>query len=204
MPITIRPARPADATHLACFVDMASEGLALHLWETMRKPGQTLFEVGRSRAMREEGSFSYRNGHVAELDGNVAGALVGYRIAEVHDPNYRRGGDPNTPALPGFIQPLVELESMVPGHWYVNILATYPEYRGQGIGGALLAQAEVLATGARGMAVVVASENTAARGLYESAGYRQMATRPLVGLPGPHRGGDWVLMTKARTANGAS
>ena len=50
--IVIRPATPADATHLACFVDMASNGLALQLWGTMKGPGQTLFEVGRSRALR--------------------------------------------------------------------------------------------------------------------------------------------------------
>jgi ribosomal protein S18 acetylase RimI-like enzyme len=197
--ITIRPATPADATHLACFVDMASDGLVVHMWEGMRKPGETLFQVGRSRALREEGSFSYRNAHIAELDGDVAGALVGYRIAEVHDRDYRRGGDPNAPALPDFIKPLVELEAMVPGHWYVNILATYPEFRGCGIGGALLAHAEALAraTAAKGLAVIVASENDGARRLYESAGYREQARRPLGALPISHRGGDWVLMAKA-------
>jgi hypothetical protein len=42
MAMSIRPAIPADATHLACFVDMASEGLALHVWEAMKLPGQTL------------------------------------------------------------------------------------------------------------------------------------------------------------------
>src|SRR5690606_5008635 len=93
--VTIRPATPADASHLACFVDMASEGLALKLWEAMKAPEQTLFEVGRSRALREEGSFSYRNGHMAEIESVVAGALVGYKIAEVHDRDYRKGGDTN-------------------------------------------------------------------------------------------------------------
>jgi len=196
--ITIRLATRADAAHLACFVDMASDGLVVHLWEAMRKPGETLFQVGRSRALREEGSFSYRNAHIAEFDGDVAGTLVGYRIAEVHDRDYRRGSDDNAPPLPDFISPLVELEAMVPGHWYVNILATYPEYRGHGIGGALLAHAEGLAktTAANGMAVIVASENLGARRLYESAGYREKARRPLVGLPASIRGGDWLLLAK--------
>lgn len=197
--IAIRPATPGDATHLACFVDMASEGFVISLWEQMRKPGQTLFEVGRSRALREAGSFSYRNGYVAERNGEVAGALVGYRIADVPDRDARRGGDPNAPPLPDFLKPLVELESMVPGYWYVNILATYPEHRGQGIGRALLAHAGGLAraTGARGMAVIVDSENPTARRLYESAGYREKARRPLGAMPIAHHGGDWVLMAKA-------
>ena len=89
--MTIRPANSwDDATHLACFVDMASEGLALHLWETMKGPGQTLFEVGRSRALREDGSFSFQNSRIAEIDMIVAGGLVGYKIAEMHDREYRR------------------------------------------------------------------------------------------------------------------
>ena len=196
---TIRPATREDATHLACFVDMASEGLALHLWETMKGPGQTLFEVGRSRALREDGWFSFRNSHMAEVDMAVGGALVGYKIAEVHDHEYRRGGDKDAPPLPAFIKSLVELEAMVPGHWYVNILATYPEYRGQesarlcsctpkGLG---------LTTAARGMAVIVASENSKARQLYESVGYTEKASRPLVAFQGFHHGGEWLLLTKA-------
>ena len=197
--ITIRPATRNDATHLACFVDMASEGLALHLWETMKGPGQTLFEVGRSRALREDGSFSFRNSHVAEINIAVAGALVGYKIAEAHDREYRRGSDKDAPPLPAFIEALVELEAMVPGHWYVNILAAYPEYRGHGIGKALLIHAEGLArtTAALGMAVIVASENTNARRLYESVGYTEKARRTQVAFRGFHHGGEWLLLTKA-------
>jgi ribosomal protein S18 acetylase RimI-like enzyme len=197
--IGIRPATTADATHLAAFVDMASEGLALHLWERMRQPGQTLFEIGRSRALREEGSFSYRNAHMADVEGVVAGALVGYQIAEVHDRNLRVAGDQNAPAMPAFVEGLIELESMAPLHWYVNVLAIYPEYRGQGVGKALLAHADKLGreTAAKGMALIVASENAGARRLYEKSGYRETARRPLVAFPGFHHGGDWVLMTKA-------
>ena len=38
--------------------------------------------------------------------------------------------------------PLQELENLAPGTWYVNVLAAYPEHRGQGYGTALLAVAE--------------------------------------------------------------
>jgi GNAT superfamily N-acetyltransferase len=195
--ITIRAATPADATHLACFVDIASHGLALCLWETLRRPEETLFEVGRSRALRGDGSFSYRNSHIAEIDGVVAGSLVGYRIADVPDRTYRTAGDKDAPPLPAFVEPLVDLEAMVPGHWYVNILATYPEHRGHGIGKAPLSHAEGLAraTDAMGMAVIVASENGGARRLSENVGYREKASRPVVVFPGFH-GGDWLLMTK--------
>lgn len=178
---------------------MASEGLVEIVWETMRAPGQTLFEAGRARALREEGAFSYRNAHIAEIGGAVAGGLVCYRIADEPDPNYRVAGDPNAPQLPVFVQALIELEAMVPGHWYVNILATYPEYRGLGVGSALLKHADALgrANSAKGMALIVDLENTAARSVYEAAGYRELARRPLTPFPMRPNGGEWLLLTRS-------
>ena len=101
--------------------------------------------------------------------------------------------------MPAFIESLVELEAMVTGHWYVNILATYPEYRGHGFGKALLTHAEGLAqiTGARSMAVIVASENRKARRLHESVGYTEWARRPQAAFHGFRPGGEWLLLTKA-------
>jgi ribosomal protein S18 acetylase RimI-like enzyme len=195
-PVTIRPAVPADATHLACFVDMASGGMAVRLWETLRGPHQTLFEVGRSRALREDGAFSYRNGHIAEADGAVAAGLVGYVIAPDHDAARRVPGPGEAAKLPAMVRPLVELEALVPGYWYVNILATYPEFRGKGIAAALLAHAENTAdaAGSRGMALIVASREEGARRLYDRTGYGELARRPRV--EGSQEEGDWVLMTK--------
>ena len=69
-------------THLAEFVNLASEGLAHHLWARAAGAGETAWDVGRRRARREEGSFSYRNAVIAEIDGEVAGALVGYPLPE--------------------------------------------------------------------------------------------------------------------------
>jgi ribosomal protein S18 acetylase RimI-like enzyme len=93
---------------------------------------------------------------------------------------------------------LTLLEAQAPGYFYVNVLATYPEYRGQGVASALLAHADTLgrAAATKGMAIIVASENTRARRLYEHAGYRETARRPLVAYPGFSRGGDWVLLLK--------
>ncbi len=187
----IRPATIRDATDLAALVDMAGEGLPSYFWGNMAEVGQSPFEVGRTRAMREEGAFSYRNAHVAELGGAVAGALIGYLI---DDPVDLSGIDDMTP----FARDLTLLEAEAPGHWYVNVLATYPEFRGQGIGEALLAHADALgrAGAAKGMSIIVASENRGARRLYEKVGYREKASRPLVAFPGFKRGGDWVLLTK--------
>jgi ribosomal protein S18 acetylase RimI-like enzyme len=167
----------ADATHLACFVDMASEGLAETIWDTVRQPGQTLFEVGRGRALREEGSFSYRNGSIAEIDGVVAGGLVSYRIAEDHNPHHRTADARPGVQPPAFVTALLELEAMISGYWYVNVIATYPEYRGRGAGAVLLAHADDLGrkAGAKGMGLIVDADNCQALSVYERVGYREFA-----------------------------
>ena len=80
-----RPATKADAAALAVLVDIAGEGLPAHLWSTLRAPGQSILEMGRERAAREEGGFSYRNARVAEVNGEVAASLVGYRLDDPYE-----------------------------------------------------------------------------------------------------------------------
>ena len=94
--------------------------------------------------------------------------------------------------------PLPELEDLVPGTWYVNVLAAYSEYRGKGLGTALLRLAEDLAseTLRRGMSIVVADTNAGARRLYERCGYREVASRRMVKDGWVHPGTSFVLLTK--------
>ena len=191
IPTTIRPATIADATHLAALVDIASEGFASYFWSQMAAEGQAPFEIGRARARRDAGAFTWRNAHVAEVDGEVAGVLVGYVIDDPVD--VRNIGEASD-----LVRPLLELEAEAPGHWYVNVLAVFPEYRGQGLGSALLVHADRIARapGTKGMAIIVASTNQRAMQLYQHVGYKEQARRTLTPFPGYGRGGDWVLMTK--------
>jgi ribosomal protein S18 acetylase RimI-like enzyme len=189
--VDIRPARKSDAAALAILVDIAGEGMPSYMWSRMREPGQSAFEVGRARAAREEGGFSCRNATVGEIDGEVAACLVDYRLDDPYDT-----GD--LTELPEMVRPLVELEAKAPGSWYVNVLAAFPEFRGHGLGGRLLALAEERgrAQGARSASVIVASENEGAARLYARTGYREIARAPVVDFPGCAHGGDWVLMVK--------
>jgi hypothetical protein len=77
-----RYATAQDATALAQLVNCAGEGLPLYLWGNMAEPGESAWEVGRRRAQREAGSFSYRNAVVVEADGRVVAALVGYPLPD--------------------------------------------------------------------------------------------------------------------------
>jgi hypothetical protein len=73
-----RPARIDEADVLAELVDYAGEGLPSYLWGKMAGPGETAQEVGRRRAARETGTFSYRNATIIEYAGHAAGSLISY------------------------------------------------------------------------------------------------------------------------------
>lgn len=188
----LRAAEKRDAPELAELVNIAGEGLPLYLWDQMRGPGETAWDVGRSRAAREGSGFSYRNAYVIEVEGCIAAALVGYPLAEDPDPiDYAQ-----TPPL--FI-PLLELEALAPGSWYVNVLAGYPEWRNRGFGASLLRHAEQLAreSGIKQTSIIVSNGNEGALRLYEREGYRRAAERPMAKEGPAIAGTHWVLMTKA-------
>jgi ribosomal protein S18 acetylase RimI-like enzyme len=187
----IRDARKSDCAELAKLVDLAGEGLPFYHWRKIADPGQHPWEVGRERAARETGSFSYRNGVVAEVDGKIAGALVGYPIAaepEAIDTD-------NTP--PMWI-PLLELESNAAGTWYINTVAVFAEARGLGVGSKLMQWAEQTASdlGLRGTSLIVSDANHGARRLYNRLGYEEAASRPMVKEQWRNDGENWVLMIR--------
>ncbi len=187
--INIRPARRDDAANLAVLVDHAAEGMASHMWRELAGIGESPVEIGRQRALREEGGFSYRNARMIEVDGETAGCMVGYPIVD-------DGGERSD--VPPRAIGLVELEQEVPGYWYVNVLAIYPEFRGRGLGTALLEAADRVGrdTKAGGMAIIVSSGNAGARRLYERQGYAYRDRRKATSYPGGREGDDWILLTK--------
>lgn len=193
MTIKIRPAHPADASDMAVLVDIAGHGLAAFFWGRSRSETDpdSVLEVGRSRALRDEGSFSWRNAFMAELDDRVAGMLTGYRQPDKMD-------DDDLDELDPLIRPLVELESMAPSTWYVNVLATHAEFRRQGIGSALMTKAEDLARaeGTSGLSVIVEDSNTGARRLYERHGYTLEAERPYVPFGERSHSKFWQLLVR--------
>jgi len=188
----LRPATVQDADAMAELVNFAGEGLPLYLWGKMARDGEGPWSVGRARARREEGSFSYRNATVLEEGGAVAACLIGYPLADEPEPI-------DEATMPAMFLPLQQLENLAPGTWYVNVLAGFPQWRGKGFGTTLLRHAETLAAKAgvkRGMSVIVADNNTGARRLYERMGYREVAQRPMVKEDWESVGTAWVLLVK--------
>ncbi len=184
----LRVASEADAKALADLVNFAGEGLPLYIWEGLAKDGQDPWDVGRARQMQR-----VREGQIVVVDfgdGAVA-SLTGYPIGS--EP------DPIADDFPALFRPLQELENKALDSWYVNVLACYPEYRGQGLGSRLLGLAEDIARdqALRRMSVIVADNNVGARRLYERSGYERVATLACVreGWKGDTE--NWVLLMKS-------
>lgn len=80
--MTFRPATKTDAAVLAKLVNYAGEGMPLYLWTKLAKDGEDPWNVGRARAAREEGAFSYRNATEDWDTENEAGLLLVKEFSE--------------------------------------------------------------------------------------------------------------------------
>jgi ribosomal protein S18 acetylase RimI-like enzyme len=185
-----RRARSSDAVALADLIDIAGDGVPSAFWARIAAPGESPIEVGRRRAAREDGSFSYRNALVIDPGAGVVAALVGYPLPD--------RPEPAPPDMPAKFVPLHEIECLASGTWYVNALATYPLGRGQGHGTRLLGVAEGIARsqGRPALSLSVVDANQGARRLYQRLGFRTVASRPLPRGDWPGPGGHMLLMLR--------
>lgn len=167
--IKIREAVSADATLVGRVVLMA-----LHYDET--HPFATIFA---ELAARDVSQYSYRNALVAEVDGSVIGAIIGYdgaRLEELRKPLFELMRDKlgNVPT--------VEDETSA-GEFYIDSLAVLPQWRGHGVGRALLSAARdrAFAAGHDRVGLIVDFENPRAEALYRSLGFERVNPTTFLG-----------------------
>jgi ribosomal protein S18 acetylase RimI-like enzyme len=187
----LRRAGKEDSRRVAELMDIAGHGLPAYMWSLSAEDGQEAIDVGTARAARDDGNFSYHNAVVAEEDGEVVALLLAYRLPEA-------GEEVDLEEVPEVLRPLVELELLSPGTFYVNGLATLPGYEGRGLGSRLLGAANALAVeaGCDELSIQVFEQNEGAVRLYERSGYRIVARRPAVPHPSYPYEGDVLLMTR--------
>lgn len=180
------------ASDLAYLINLAGEGMPEYLWRQLCEENESPLDVGARRSATEEGSFSYLNAKICIEDGEVLGMIISYRQPDPYDLS-------NIDDYPEIVQPLVRLEAMAPGSWYINALATYDRHRGKGVARRLIIHTEDQARleGCQSMSIIVASENTRAKNLYEHLGYAVLSSLPVLKYPGCLHGGEWLLMTRS-------
>ncbi len=172
----IRPAQEQDCLAIAELALIACDEIPGHFWADSQLPGQSLVQAGAQLAASVAANFSYRNAHIARIDDQIAGMLLAYRLPEASD------NDEDPADFPEFVRPLIELEQCVPGSFYINMLAAYPQYRGQGIGSALMGQVDRLAgdAGCDLVSIEVFESNQGALKLYLRLGYEVVEVRPMI------------------------
>jgi ribosomal protein S18 acetylase RimI-like enzyme len=184
-------ARQQDCRAIAELAMMAGEGIPAYFWEQSRQAGEDLFDVGARNARSQVENFSYRNSWLARFENQVAGLLLAYPL-----PDAEQAEDPAD--YPEFIRPLIELENQAPGSFYINMLASYPQFRNRGIGAALMLEAERQAgqVACDVVSLEVFDQNEAALRLYQRLGYRIVDRRSVIPHPCFRYNGQVLLLTK--------
>lgn len=186
----IRPAIVEDCPKIAELCNIAGAGIPAYLWGLLARPGQSAMEAGVARLSRVQGNTSYRNVLVATLDDAVAGMALSYRLP----------GEPEEDPvpMPDFIQPMVELEHTIPGHFFIDMLAVYPQYRNHKLGSALVQDMDGLAQRAqcRHISLEVFEQNAGALRLYRQLGFEISDRRKTLPHPCYPYEGNVLLMTR--------
>jgi len=181
-----------DAVNLAILMDMASRGLLNWAWSSLAEPGQSALEVGRDRILnRTDIPSHYSRWCVAEHDGALAGGHAGYVVPDPYDP-----GDVSD--LPDVYGPLLELEALAAGSWFLMAIAVYPEFQKAGLGSTLLESALGTAreSAVERIMLTVSTVNENAFRLYDRHGFREVARRRALPFPGSGDIGEWVLLSR--------
>lgn len=189
MDLLIRPATPKDAAFMVPLINAADGGIPFQIWATMAEPGETPYEVGLRRVRGDEATVSWRKARVAEVSGERAGVVIGHRR-----PDARAQED--LASVPPQFRPLDELEAEAFGTGYINLMSVAEAWQGQGVGTALLLDAERW-RGPRGMSVIVSDENVRARRFYERNGYAEADRRRKVKEDWQTPGTEWILLRKS-------
>lgn len=190
----IRAATTQDAHAIAELALIAGEGIPAFFWALSQRPGEGIIDVGARNALSETGNYSYRNVRIALLDGEIAGMMLAYRLPSIEAAEALS-------EFPEFIRPLIELEQCVPGSYYINMLAAYPEFRNQGVGTALMERVDGLArnAGCTLSSIEVFEENSGALKLYQRLGFDVIETRPVIEHPShPYRGNVVLLVREVQ------
>lgn len=167
----IRDAQRKDAKEMTelfkiILTDMELPIMAEVSWEDL-KPA--LVEAAEDERYRH----SYKNAIVKEIEGKVAGLCYGFKggLGEgVYEPLETVLRKHHLPLF----EPFTDAET-VKGEWYLDTLVTSPEYRGHGIGKALMEGAYNKAR-SEGLSVIglnVDHDNPRAKKLYERQGFKK-------------------------------
>lgn len=181
----IRQATKDDAGHIAEAIMMA---LGDEMVENMAngRGREAVKEIFSRLARTADSQYSYTNSLVAvSPSGEVAGIVIAYDgeiLLRARKMFFDLTGEILGWDIREFVEdgePEVETD---PSEYYLDSLAVWPQFRGEGIASSLIREVEKKA-GAKGKPVglLCAEHNDTARSLYEHLGFREVGKRPFAG-----------------------
>jgi GNAT superfamily N-acetyltransferase len=182
----IRQAGLGDALDVAAIIDIGGHGIDLERWLQRRDGDHSVISAARQLVLDDSNvTYHFSKAHLIEVDGIVAGGLVGGLTGDMPD----LAGPSST-----YSEPLLALESRVPGYWSVVAIAL----RGRGLASKLMNHAVQLArqAGARGLSIVVEDSNSAAIAIYKKNGFVEAETLPWIAYDGRVGPRNWVMLTR--------
>ncbi len=187
--ITVRSARKSDAPIIAQVVAMAiGDEIAL-----CNYCGKNYLAVLTEIARRKGTQYSWQNAYIAEFDGSVAGAVVGYdgaKLKELRDGTLAIIRE-HTGRIPTIVD---ETEA---GEYYLDSVAVMPKSRGLGVGTLLIDVfcKNAFSEGAKQVGLIVDMENPTAERLYTSQGFEPVGERTFFGHQMRHlqRANSWNI-----------
>ena len=172
--ITVREAREEDAPIVAMAVALAiGEEGALHDY-----CGENYLAVLTKIARTENTQYSWRFAFVAEVNGEAAGAVVGYNGARLQE---LREGTFSVLRSEVGRTPNIDDETSA-GEYYLDSVAVIPKFRGRGIGATLINAfcEKAFAEGAERVGLIVEEDNNAKK-LYLSQGFTKVGEQLFFG-----------------------
>lgn len=173
--ITTRAATRDDAAMIAQVVAMAI-GDEHTLWDYC---GEDYLNILTEIARADQTQYSWRYAIVAEVEGVVAGAIVGYdgaQLGELREGTFSiiRSHIGRVPTIPN------ETET---GEYYLDSVGVMPAFRGRGVGGKLIEALceRAFAQGHQRVGLIVDCNNPQAAHLYTSHGFKRIGTRIFFG-----------------------
>lgn len=185
--IVYRPALKSECAVVARLASIASDGVADYAWTQLARHGEDIFDVARQRYEREGTQISYQNCTIAAASNILVGMLLAFSdVVEV-------GAEEVTDPVLAPFENLREDDS-----YYIDCIAVFEDYRGQGIGSELMRLAEQQANekGYVKTSLIVFEQNAGAIKLYERLGYREVSREKTIPHRLIHYTGDAVLMVK--------
>lgn len=179
----IRDARQEDAPAISRVIQMAmhKEGCMAFAGTEDRLP--LVDKTFTTLAGRNDSQYSYLNSIVAEdADGNLAGAIVSYDGALLHQLRQAFVEVANDVMDANFVEKDMDLETS-DDEIYLDSLAVFPEYRGRGLARKLIdAACQRHAASGKPFGLLCAPGNDDAYALYERLGFREIGLRPFAGI----------------------